>query len=97
MYQRALEGLEKVHGPTHVFVLGTVNNIGVWFAESGEHKKSKQMYHQALQGFRRACEEHFNTVMVINNLNQLELGVSEHQPTNIVKGTLKQPRRRWYW
>jgi hypothetical protein len=78
-------------------MLGTVNNIGVWFAESGKHIKSKQMYHRALEGFRRAYgEEHFNTVMVINNLDRLELGVSEHQSTNIDNGTPKQSRRRWY-
>ena len=43
MYQRALEGKEKVLGPDHTSTLGTVNNLGSLYADQGKLGEAEKM------------------------------------------------------
>jgi tetratricopeptide (TPR) repeat protein len=54
MYQRALQGKEKVWGPDHTSILDTVNNLGSLYADRGKLDEAEKMYQQALQGYEKA-------------------------------------------
>ncbi|KAK1992428.1 purine and uridine phosphorylase [Colletotrichum falcatum] len=54
MYERALEGKEKVLGPEHTSTLSTVNNLGSLYSDQGRLKEAKAMYERALQGYEKA-------------------------------------------
>jgi tetratricopeptide (TPR) repeat protein len=54
MYQRALQGKEKALGPEHTSTLGTVNNLGLLYADQGKLVEAEQMFQRALQGYEKA-------------------------------------------
>ncbi|KAK3946632.1 Tetratricopeptide repeat-domain-containing protein, partial [Pseudoneurospora amorphoporcata] len=54
MYQRALEGKEKVLGPDHTSTLETVNNLGLLYTTQGRLKEAEAMYQRALEGMKSA-------------------------------------------
>ncbi|KAK3897209.1 Tetratricopeptide repeat-domain-containing protein, partial [Staphylotrichum tortipilum] len=54
MYERALQGYEKVWGPEHTSTLDTVNNLGLLYMDQGRHKEVEAMFERALQGYEKA-------------------------------------------
>jgi tetratricopeptide (TPR) repeat protein len=54
MYQRALQGFEKVWGPDHTSTLDTVHNLGNLYVGQGKLAEAEQMYQRALQGYEKA-------------------------------------------
>jgi len=48
MYQRALQGREKVLGAKHKSTLKTVRNLGWLYAEQRKLAEAEQMYQRAL-------------------------------------------------
>ncbi|KAL8724135.1 MAG: hypothetical protein Q9166_008122, partial [cf. Caloplaca sp. 2 TL-2023] len=72
MYQRALDGKEKVWGPEHTSTLDTVNNLGILYADQGKLVEAEQMYQRALDGKEKAWgPEHTATLDTVNNLGLL--------------------------
>ncbi|KAI9780438.1 MAG: hypothetical protein M1839_006712 [Geoglossum umbratile] len=72
MYQRALQGKEKVWGPDHTSTLGTVNNLGSLYADQGKLDEAEKMYRRALQGYEKAWgPDHTSTLDTVNNLGIL--------------------------
>jgi tetratricopeptide (TPR) repeat protein len=51
MYQRALQGREKVLGRDHTSMLDTVHNLGNLYADQGRLGEAEQMYERALRGY----------------------------------------------
>jgi tetratricopeptide (TPR) repeat protein len=51
MYERALQGYEKVLGLEHTSILETINNLGNIYMGQGKLGEAKEMYEQALQGY----------------------------------------------
>ena len=56
MYIRALRGKEKAWGVEHTSTLGTVNNLGVLYADQGKMAEAEEMYMRALQGCKKLWE-----------------------------------------
>ncbi|KAF2676925.1 hypothetical protein K458DRAFT_257845, partial [Lentithecium fluviatile CBS 122367] len=54
MYSRALQGYEEALGPKHTSTLGTVNNLGLLYADQGKLAEAEAMYSRALQGYEEA-------------------------------------------
>ncbi|KAK4206258.1 P-loop containing nucleoside triphosphate hydrolase protein, partial [Rhypophila decipiens] len=54
MYQRALEGDEKVLGRDHTSNLGTVNNLGGLYRHQGRLTEAESIYQRALEGYEKA-------------------------------------------
>jgi Tfp pilus assembly protein PilF len=53
--QRALQGSEKALGSrAHVDTPGTVNNLGLLYANQGKLDEAEKMYQRALQGKEKA-------------------------------------------
>ncbi|KAK3312593.1 hypothetical protein B0H66DRAFT_484639, partial [Apodospora peruviana] len=50
MYDRALQGYEKVLGPTHISTLSSVNNLAALYKYKGRLSEAEAMYNRALQG-----------------------------------------------
>ncbi|KAK7193587.1 NB-ARC and TPR domain protein [Paraphaeosphaeria sporulosa] len=72
MYQRALQGYEKVWGPEHTSTLNTVNNLGTLYADLGRLDEAGKMYQRALQGYEKAWgPEHTSTLDTVHNLGSL--------------------------
>ncbi|OAG12932.1 TPR-like protein [Paraphaeosphaeria sporulosa] len=73
MYQRALQGYEKVWGPEHTSTLNTVNNLGTLYADLGRLDEAGKMYQRALQGYEKAWgPEHTSTLDTVHNLERLD-------------------------
>jgi tetratricopeptide (TPR) repeat protein len=69
MYQRALQGYEKVGGPDHTSTLETVNNLGLLYAARGKLDEAEKMFQRALQGSEKALGPgHKSTLDTVNNL-----------------------------
>ncbi|KAL2195223.1 acyl transferase/acyl hydrolase/lysophospholipase [Corynascus similis CBS 632.67] len=72
MYQRALQGREKVLGPNHTSTLDTVNNLGIFYAHQGRLREAEALYQRALQGKEKALgPENTSTLDTVNNLGIL--------------------------
>ncbi|RDW69390.1 hypothetical protein BP6252_08410 [Coleophoma cylindrospora] len=72
MYQRALDGYEKVCGPDHVSTLDTVNNLGCFYYGQGKLDEAEKMYQRALDGKEKALgPDHVSTLETVNNLGTL--------------------------
>ncbi|KAF2679629.1 hypothetical protein K458DRAFT_115480 [Lentithecium fluviatile CBS 122367] len=72
MYVRALQGYEKAWGPDHTSTLGTVNNLGLLYADLGRLDEAEKMYVRALQGYEKAWgPDHTSTLDTVNNLGLL--------------------------
>ncbi|KAJ5919800.1 Disease resistance protein [Penicillium verhagenii] len=72
MYDRALEGYEKVWGQEHTSTLDTVNNLGLLYADQGRLQEAEAMYERALEGYEKAWgQEHTSTLDTVNNLGNL--------------------------
>ncbi|SPQ22632.1 1f99ae8a-4da0-4fc0-93be-a6c3ebe73771 [Thermothielavioides terrestris] len=54
MYQRALEGSEKVLGPNHTSTLDLVNALGNLYVNQGRLAEAEPMYQRALEGREKA-------------------------------------------
>ena len=72
MYVRALQGKEKAWGAEHTSTLGTVNNLGLLYADQGKMTEAEAMYVRALQGYENAVgADHPRTRVIARNLNAL--------------------------
>jgi tetratricopeptide (TPR) repeat protein len=72
MYQRALEGKEKVWGPDHTSTLDTVNNLGILYTDQGKLADAEKMFQRALEGYEKAWgPDHTSTLDTVNNLGIL--------------------------
>ncbi|PQE06061.1 hypothetical protein CJF30_00005019 [Rutstroemia sp. NJR-2017a BBW] len=72
MYQRALQGKEKVLGPEHMWTLDTVNNLGIIYAEQGKLVEAEHMFQRALQGKENVgVPEHKSILKTVGNLGTL--------------------------
>jgi tetratricopeptide (TPR) repeat protein len=54
MYQRALNGREKVLGLDHISTLDTVHNLGLLYANQGKLKEAEEVHLRALEGCGKA-------------------------------------------
>ena len=62
MYQRALQGKEKVWGPDHTSTLDIVINSGILYKSQGKLDEAEKMYQRALQGKEKAWgSDHIHT------------------------------------
>ncbi|KAN0068322.1 HET domain containing protein [Elaphomyces granulatus] len=95
MYQRALQGKEKVLGPDHTSTLSTVNSLGLLYANQGKLDEAEKMYQRALQGKEKARgPDHTSTLTTVNNLgllyaNQGKLDEAEKMYQRALQGTEK--------
>ncbi|KAK4246309.1 hypothetical protein C7999DRAFT_33275 [Corynascus novoguineensis] len=72
MYERVLEGYEKVLGPEHTSTLNAANNLGILYVDQGRHNEAETMYKRALKGKEKAWgPEHTSTLDTVNNLGIL--------------------------
>ncbi|KAK5992301.1 Kinesin light chain 1 [Cladobotryum mycophilum] len=72
MYERALQGREKIYGAEHTSTLDTVNNLGLLYAHQGRLSDAEAMYERALRGYEEVYEaEHTSTLSTVNNLGNL--------------------------
>jgi len=72
MHLRALQGYEKAWGAEHTSTLGTVNNLGLLYADQGKMTEAEAMYVRALQGYENAVgADHPRTRVIARNLNAL--------------------------
>ncbi|KAL6714253.1 hypothetical protein ACLMJK_007676 [Lecanora helva] len=72
MYERALDGKEKVLGPEHTSTLQTVNNLGNLYADQGKLAEAEKMYERALDGKEKVLgPEHISILNTVNNLGNL--------------------------
>ncbi|CAJ2505652.1 Uu.00g130460.m01.CDS01 [Anthostomella pinea] len=72
MYQRALQGKEKLLGPNHISTLDTVNNLGNLYSDQDRLKEAEEMYQRALKGYKKALgPNHTSTLDTVNNLGNL--------------------------
>jgi tetratricopeptide (TPR) repeat protein len=72
MYQRALEGKEKVLGRNHLSTLNTVNNLGVLYKTQGRLTEAELMYQRALEGCEKVLgRNHLSTLNTVNNLGNI--------------------------
>jgi Tetratricopeptide repeat len=54
MYQRALQGYEKVSGTDHhISTLNTVYSFGILYETQGKLAEAGMMYQRALQGYEK--------------------------------------------
>jgi tetratricopeptide (TPR) repeat protein len=63
MYQRALQGMEKAPGADHTSTLGTVNNLGLLYADQGKLNEAEKMYQRALQCYENVLGANFETYL----------------------------------
>jgi tetratricopeptide (TPR) repeat protein len=63
MYQRALQGREKVLGADHTSTLNTVNNLGLLYADQGKLNEAEKMYQRALQCYENVLGANFETYL----------------------------------
>lgn len=61
MYQRALQGTEKVFGPEHTSTLDIVNNLGNLYMDQDKLVEAEQMFQRALQGYKKAFGINFES------------------------------------
>ncbi len=54
IYDRALQGYEKIWGSEYISTLDTVNNLGLLYADQGKMDKAERIYDRALQGYEKA-------------------------------------------
>jgi tetratricopeptide (TPR) repeat protein len=72
MYKQALRGKEQVLGPTHVYTLNTVLNLGILYVELRKPGVAEEMYRRALQGYEKAVgPSNTATLHAINNLGNI--------------------------
>ena len=75
MYQRALQGKEKVWGPDHTSTLDTVNNLGNLYRDQGKLADSEKMHQRAQQGREKVLgPEHASTLDSVHSLGILHRG-----------------------
>ena len=72
MYQRALQGYEKAWGPDHISTLGTVNNLGILYANQDKLDEAEKMYQRARE--KALGPDHTSTLDTVNNLGILYMG-----------------------
>jgi tetratricopeptide (TPR) repeat protein len=95
MYERALQGKEKVLGAEHTSTLDTVHNLGVLYTDQGKLDEAEKMYKRALQGLEKALgAEHTSTLGTVNNLgilyrNQGKLSEAEEMYERALQGKEK--------
>ncbi|KAJ1338605.1 nephrocystin-3 [Microdochium nivale] len=95
MYNRALQGKEKVWGAEHMSTLDTVHNFATLYANQGRLQKAEAMYNRALEGFEKAWgPEHTSTLETVNGLailyaNQGRLQEAEAMYNRALKGCEK--------
>ncbi|KAH8598606.1 hypothetical protein B0O99DRAFT_567078 [Bisporella sp. PMI_857] len=69
MYQRALQGYEKVWGPDHTSTLAMVNNLGNLYRNQDKLVEAEQMYQRALHGYEKVWgPAHMLTLSTVINL-----------------------------
>ncbi|CAH0017225.1 unnamed protein product, partial [Clonostachys rhizophaga] len=72
MYNRALEGKEKVLGRDHASTLETVNNLGVLYKDQGKLNEAEVMLDRTLEGREKALgRDHMSTLDTVDNLGIL--------------------------
>jgi lipopolysaccharide biosynthesis regulator YciM len=49
MYERALQGKEKVLKPEHASTLDTINKLSLLYAEMERHDETEKMYERAMR------------------------------------------------
>jgi len=69
IYQRAVEGREKVLGKEHTQTLNSVNWLGNALYNQGKYEAAEEMYRRAIDGREKVLgKEHTRTLISINNL-----------------------------
>jgi tetratricopeptide (TPR) repeat protein len=72
MFLGALRGYEDALGAKHTSTLGTVNNLGILYADLGKVKEAEEMYLRAFRGKEEALgAKHTSTLDTVNNLGTL--------------------------
>ncbi|KAJ5455860.1 uncharacterized protein N7458_004124 [Penicillium daleae] len=72
MYQRVLEGREKVFGPEHPNTLNAVTDLGVLLQRKGKYEEAEPMHRRDLEGSEKALGlEHPDTFISVDNLGML--------------------------
>jgi tetratricopeptide (TPR) repeat protein len=72
MFQRALQGREKILGLDHTQTLDTVNCIGTVYKDQGRLNESMEMLQRALKGKERILgPDHVDTLDVLHNIANL--------------------------
>jgi len=69
LYERALEGRERVLRPDHPSTLGSVNNLALVLGRQGDYAGARALYERALEGNERVLgPDHPSTLTIVNNL-----------------------------
>jgi CHAT domain-containing protein len=69
LYERALEGRERVLGRDHPDTLGSVNNLAALYDATGRFAEAEPLYERALEGRERVLgRDHPDTLSSVNNL-----------------------------
>jgi tetratricopeptide (TPR) repeat protein len=95
MYERALEGYEKVLGPEYTSTLDTINNLGILYADQGKLGEAEKMYERALKGYEKVFGPEYTSMLdTVNNLgilymNQGKLGEAEKMFERALEGKMK--------
>ena len=72
MYERALQGREKLLGTEHPLTLDIVNSLGTLYGKQGKLNLAEQIYNRVLQSREKALGiEHPLTLDTVNNLGTL--------------------------
>ena len=80
---RALVGKEKTFGADHTLTLGTVNNLGILFADQGKLREAEEMYVRALAGNSTvSCLDRRNVRIYSHNIGHE--GAILHMPVCIL-------------
>ena len=73
MYERALQGLEKVLGPDHTSTLDTAYNLASLYSNQGRLADAEALYERALHGFQHALgPSHQKGQVALQNLQSLQ-------------------------
>ncbi|KAA8622019.1 Kinesin [Pyrenophora tritici-repentis] len=94
MYERALQGQEKLLGPTHESTLTTVNDLAVCCQDQEKLAEAEPMYERARRGREREVTlgpDHVSTLQTINNLGVL---YADQGRLSDAQGMLEQAFRR---
>jgi tetratricopeptide (TPR) repeat protein len=70
--RRILKAEERLLGPEHLDVLGSINNLGVLLSDKGDYSGAEMLYRRALAGYELAVgAEHSKTLGTVSDLGKL--------------------------
>lgn len=74
MFERALQGNEKLLGPIHPSTLDMVHDLGIFYKNLGKPTEAENMYKRALRGYSKMLDPthtHTRILETFNNLGDL--------------------------